>query len=146
MQISFMLIPPRNPNIDIVRGAQVFEVPFIFDAFVSREKHYCKMPRKLDWAKRKQTLSTPCWGGKDQWSFMLWVWGRILSAEVHESTDKNLYLSLLAAWCVFHLGVRKDWNCFGWACEVQHQRRRESDWPPSPHHQPGSHLHPVWFW
>lgn len=146
MQISLMLIPPRNSNIDFVRGAQIFEFPFIFDPFVWREKCECKMPRKPDWAKRKQTLSRPCWGGNYQCSFMLWGWEKILSAEVLESTDKNLCLSLLAAWCGFHLGIRKDWNCFGWACEIQHQWRRESDWPPSPHHQPGSHLHPVWFW
>lgn len=107
----------------------------------SRERTNVRCPG----SQRERPLARPCCGGKEQQSFMLWGQRKILRAQVHKALLK-FSTCLFAAWCVFHLGVRKDWDCFGWACEVQHQWRRESDWSPSPHHQSGSHLHPVWFW
>jgi len=78
----------------------------------TREKHECKNPSKPSWAEGP--LARPCCGKKEQQSFMLWVPGKILRAQMCESTARNLYISVFAAWCVFRLGVRKDWGCFGW--------------------------------
>lgn len=98
MWISSVLIPPT-----ILASILLQEFRFLKSLpslmhLQSREKDKCKMPRKPDLAKRKRPLARPCCGGgKNKQSFMLWGQGKILRAQVYESTAKILYISLFAA-------------------------------------------------